>query len=533
MNLNVQSLIAPMIEVHKSLENQTLKWRLEQLDALLLMIDENEEDFKDAIYQDLRKDKTEFEYCEILCVREEIRMFKKHLKHWMKPKQVPSVGALAPCFCEVRSVPLSEPGCLVIAPFNYPFSLSLLPAIGAIGSGNPCILKPSELVPTLSSLFAKLVPKYFAQGVFQVVEGGAAETTELMNHHWGMCFFTGSERVGKIIQEKAARTLTPTILELGGKAPVIIAEDCPDAMDVVCNRVMGSKLMNCGQTCISPDYILCHESKIESFREEVVKAIERLFGKNPQRSELGRIVTEKHAQRLIGMIKECEREGEVIYGGTKSDKEDKSSHLLDKKYVPPTLVLDPPITCKVMQEEIFGPILPIFPYETDEDAINFINQRGCSPLALYVFTKSNHRYEKFVSRCPSGAASRNDALVHFIIPEFPFGGIGNSGIGTYRGKQSFEVFSHKKTSLYHPCHPAFEYFGIRYHPHGNGNKSKILLSLLKYLPHIPVLPRKMIAFGVATGAFALSKRNLKNQMLLFSAHVLEAMASYLRKNCSE
>ncbi len=198
MKLDVSSCIAPMVEVHESLANQTLKWRLEQLNKLLLMIDENEEAFKDAVYQDLRKDKTEFEYCEILCVRQEIRMFQKELKHWMKPKQVPSVTALAPCFSEVRSVPLSKPGCLVIAPFNYPFCLSLLPVIGAIGAGNPCLLKPSELVPTLSSLFAVLVPRYFDQGVFQVVEGGVAETTELMKHHWGMCLFTGSERVGKV-----------------------------------------------------------------------------------------------------------------------------------------------------------------------------------------------------------------------------------------------------------------------------------------------------------------------------------------------
>ncbi len=221
---------------------------------------------------------------------------------------------------------------------------------------------------------------------------------------------------------------------------------------------VGSKLMNCGQTCISPDYVLCHESKIGSFREEAGKAIERLYGKDPQQSELGRIVTKAHTERLIDMIKEVE--GRVIFGGTKSI-DNESRAFLDKKYVPPTLVLDPPLESKLMQEEIFGPILPIYTYQTDDEAIKFINQMRGTPLALYVFTKSKSRYETYVARCPSGSSSRNDALVHFIIPQFPFGGIGTSGIGVYRGKYSFDNFSQKKSIMYHVCHPAFEYFGVR------------------------------------------------------------------------
>lgn len=455
----IEEVIAPLAATYKSGVNQTLKWRLHQLNSLLLMINEREEEFIEAMQKDLHKERTESKYSEIILVKHEIKKFKRELKGWMEPTLVSYPGAIAPSSCEVRSVPLSGPACLVIAPFNYPFCLSLLAAVGAFGGGNPCVLKPSELCPTVSGLFAKLVPRYFEKGAFQIVEGGIEETTVLMQQHWGMVHFTGSVRVGKIIQSLAAKTLSPTVLELGGKSPTIIAEDCPDDMVVVCNRIMAGKLMNCGQTCVAPDFVLCHRSKLQSFCKEAASSIERLFGKDAKgsSSELPRIVHETHTQRLIDLIVDIEKEdaAKVIYGGSRTCD-------VTQKYVAPTLVVDLSRDSKLLKEEIFGPILPIIPYDNDDEAIDTILEVDGTPLALYVFTKSKERYEKFMSRIPSGSSMRNETILQFIMADFPFGGIGTSGIGSYRGKASFDTFTHKRTSLYHPCHSFFEYGGLRY-----------------------------------------------------------------------
>jgi NAD-dependent aldehyde dehydrogenases len=458
MTLNISDLIAPMEATHRSGINQTLKWRLQQLDTLMLMITEHEGDFVDALFKDLHKERTESIYCELLLVKHEIQRFQRELKNWMKPQKVSYPGALFPAFCEVHSVPLSEPGCLIIAPFNYPVCISLLPIIGAFGGGNPCVLKPSELCPAVSSLFSKLVPKYFEKGALQVVEGGVEETTKLLEQHWGLIHFTGSERVGRIVQEMAAKTLSPTILELGGKTPTIIAHDCPDDMAVVCNRILAGKLMNCGQTCVAPDFVICHKSKLETFCTEAISAIERLFGKDPEHSlsELPRIVSESHTKRQLNLIQEIEKQdsSKVLYGGTMKCNP-------QQRLITPTLVLDPSMDSQMMKEEIFGPILPIIPFETDEEAIQLINNMHGTPLALYVFTKSQKRYETYMSKIPSGSVMRNETLLQFIIPDFPFGGLGTSGIGSYQGKASFDAFTHKRSSLYHPCHAAFEYGGLR------------------------------------------------------------------------
>jgi len=459
MAMNMEGLIAPMVATQKSGTNQTLQWRLRQLNSLLLMINERQEDFVDALHQDLGKERTECMYSEINLVKNEIKQFQRELKGWMKPTPSRYPCAIVPSVCKVHSFPLSGPGCLILAPFNYPFCLSLLAVVGAFGGGNPCILKPSELCPSVSALFAKLVPKYFEKGAFQVVEGGAEETTMLMAQHWGLVHFTGSERVGRIIQSLAAKTLSPTLLELGGKSPTIIAEDCPDNMTVVCNRVMAGKLMNCGQTCIAPDFVLCHRSKVTSFCKEAAASIDRLFGKDQTHSssELPRIVQQIHAQRHIELIEEIENTNaeKIIYGGSKMCD-------VKTKFIAPTLVLDPSKESRLMKEEIFGPILPIVIYDSDDEAIDFINDMRGTPLALYIFTKSQQRYDHLMSRIPSGSIMRNETILQFIVPDFPFGGLWTSGIGNYKGKASFDAFTHKRPSLYHPCHSAFEHGGLRY-----------------------------------------------------------------------
>lgn len=478
-NLNVEALIEPMIQTYKSGENQTLKWRKDQLKLISRMLNENEERWIEAIYADLRKERSEAMYSEILLVENEIKMMLKHLPRWMKDEHVPSLLPAVPSFCKVQSVPLLEPGCLIISPFNYPINLSLLPVVGAFAGGNPCVLKPSELCPTVSALFSELVPKYFDKGVFQVVEGGVEEVTKLIHQRWGKIVFTGSPRVGKIVQTAAASTLTPTLLELGGKSPVIIPEDCPDDMRVVCQRLISTKLINMGQTCVAPDYVMIHRSKVIEFCKEAELALERLYGKDRQHSELSRIVNEAHTNRLIGMIQDAEQLGaKILMGGPRFDVHD--------KFIDLTLVLDPPLESRIMKEEIFGPILPILTFDNDEEVIQHINKSGETPLALYCFTKSSKRYEKFCSKCPAGMVMRNDCMLHQLVPDFPFNGLGTSGIGAYTGKYSFDTFTHKRPSMYHILHNAFEHANLRYHPHGK-IKGPILCAVIRYLPNIPIL----------------------------------------------
>jgi len=491
----------------------------------MLMIIECQEDFIVALYQDLHKERTEALYSELCLVKNEIIKFKKELKSWMAREQVSTPAVLSPSFCEILSVPLSSPACLIIGPFNYPVLIPLLVLVGALGGGNPAVLKPSEMCKNVSATFSRLIPKYFEKGAVQVVEGGAEETSELMKYNWGMVHFTGSERVGKIIQTNAAKTLSPTILELGGKSPAIVAEDCPEDIDTVCNRIVSGKLMNCGQTCVAPDYILCHESKISLLSKNIIMAIERLYGTDQKDSELPRIVDENNAKRLVAMIAEVENEKnsstKILYGGSVACS-------VKEKYIVPTVILNPPPGSRVMIEEIFGPILPIAVYRTDEEAISFSQKICRTPLTMYVFTKSKQRYEKYMARIPSGSAMRNDTLLQFAIPDFPFGGIGTSGIGKYQGKASFDAFTHKKTSQYHPCLSLLDAYGLRYHPHGGG-RGKIFLAALKYSPNIPVLSLSMKILLLTSILILVGPKIV----VISIAQALEIVASLLRSYSSD
>jgi acyl-CoA reductase-like NAD-dependent aldehyde dehydrogenase len=519
--LNIEALIDPMIQTYRTGENQTLQWRRDQLKSVSRMLNENEERWIEAIYIDLRKERTETMYSEILVVENEIKMMLKYLHTWMKDEHVSSLIPTFPSFCKVQSVPLLEPGCLIISPFNYPINLSLLPVVGALAGGNPCVLKPSELCPTVAALFTELVPKYFDKGVVQVVEGSVDEVTKLIHQKWGKIVFTGSPRVGKIVQTAAASTLTPTLLELGGKSPVIIPEDCPNDMKVLCQRLISTKMINMGQTCVAPDYVMIHRSKVVDFCKEAELALERLYGKDRQHSELSRIVNEAHTKRLIGMIKEAEQHGaKILMGGPTFD--------VDDKFIDLTMVLDPPLESSIMKEEIFGPILPIVTFDYDEEVIQHINKSGETPLALYCFTKSSKRYEKFCSKCPAGMAMRNDCMLHQLIPDFPFTGLGTSGIGAYTGKYSFDAFTHKRPTMYHILHKAFEHANFRYHPHGKV-KGHVLCGVIRYLPNVPVLSLRTKLCLMSGLALAIhshwSVRKSANDL----ADMLEYLARTLRK----
>jgi len=398
---------------------------------------------------------------------------------------------------------------------------------GSLAAGNPVVLKPSEMAPSVSSLLTKLVPQYFDSSVFAIFEGGVPETTELLRHPWGLVFFTGSTRVGKVVSAQAAQTLTPVILELGGKSPTVLTKDCPD-MRVVADRIAWGKTVNGGQTCVAPDYVLCHRDVLSQFIDEIKQSLVRMYGIDAQKSNLTRVINEDSAKRIIRCIREIEvggeSKGKIIHGG--SDLCDASSC-----FVSPTIILEPSLDTELMKEEIFGPVLPIVPVSTDEEAIEFIakQQRGMTPLALYVFTRSSSVFEKIAASCPSATLVRNDVIVQFGTTSLPIGGLGTSGCGNYHGKHSIESFSHQRATIYKPAHAAFEYGGVRYAPYDDwgGLKGKLFVTLTK-LPKIPVLHSHwigtalLLAFvnALASAIFPAEMNEMKQNAIAFIAKML-------------
>lgn len=365
---DISSVREAMKQTHLSRENQTLKWRLRALDTLHLMIENHKPEICAALQSDLGKLPTDSFISEICLVLNEIQIFRKKLKSWMKPQQVSSPSYAIPMKCEVRSVPLLSPGVLVISPFNYPFLMSLLPVVGALGGGNPVVLKPSEYCKNTAQLLETLIHRYFDEGVMRVIQGGPEVTTDLLKQSWGTVFFTGSERVGKIVAKACAETLTPTILELGGKSPVFVDSTVTHSqLKIMAKRILWGKTLNVGQTCVAPDYVICSESILECLVDCLKEAAKELFGDNVFESEIGRIVTKDHAKRLVKMIDEVESADSkcIVLGGVQECK-------AEDRFVTPTIVVNPPRDSQMLKEEIFGPILPIISLPNEEEAIQFI-----------------------------------------------------------------------------------------------------------------------------------------------------------------
>lgn len=478
----MESYRRSMRATHDSLENQTLSWRMKQMHTMEQMLVDHEKGLLDALYEDLQKDPTESFMAEILGLRIELKHAKKNLPKWLTPKKKAGPMALAPCSVQVRYMPLCSPACLVIAPFNYPVLLSLLPVIGALAGGNPVVLKVSELCPAVGTLLEHLVSSYFDEGVFRVMNGGVQTVTSLLKLPWGLTFFTGSERVGRIVSEASAKTLTPVALELGGKSPLYFDKGFyGNELKIAADRIMWGKTMNGGQTCIAPDYVLCHESQVEEFTAQCVKSLNMMFGEDMMKSGLTKMVTIEHTMRLIKGLEEIEHldGSKIIFGGSNM------CSVKDKFIMPTILLLDTlNYPCDLLQNEIFGPILPIVAVKSDDEAIEIINNKMGTPLALYSFTKSKTCYEKMISHCPAANYARNDVLLFFIV-DAPFGGKGSSGSGVYKGKGSFRLFTKPTVSCYHPCGQAFEAAGLRYHPY-DGFKKKIGFLLVYLPPFAPV-----------------------------------------------
>lgn len=400
---NLDALRATMQSVHDSGANLSLAWRLQQLKTLRGALLEFWDDFLDSLQDDLGKHKVESVMGELNIVLYEVDLAIRQVRKWMKPDRVAGPMALLPASYRIEKRPLLGPACLIIGPFNYPAQLTMLPLIGALAAGNPVVLKPSELAPKTSAVLEKALHKHFDASVVRVLNGGVPLTTELLKLPWGKIFFTGSERVGRIVALAAAQTLTPVVLELGGKSPVIIDETAPWDIQTVANRIVWGKFFNVGQTCVAPDYVLVHESKVEKLLESLVRTTEWQYGTNHRESELGRIVSETHALRLQKMIQEVEQceETRMIVG--KSIDCDPSD-----RYVCPTIIFNPPLKARLWGEEVFGPILPIRPFQTHQEAVDFVRSRAGTPLAAYVFTRYENVLQEYMRDIRTGAVFRND-----------------------------------------------------------------------------------------------------------------------------
>ena len=410
-----------------------ISWRLQQLDGLMRFIEQRQPEILAALRADLGKPELEALAAEVTFVKNDIAHTKKHLRAWTKPKKVSTPWKIQPAQGMIQREPLGV--VLIISPWNYPFQLLLAPLVGAIAAGNCALLKPSEVAPATAALIARWIPRYLDETAIKVVEGGVPETTEILAQRFDHIFYTGNGTVGRIVMTAAAKHLTPVTLELGGKSPCIV--DRTADLDVTAKRIVWGKFFNAGQTCVAPDYVLVESSVHDALLEKLASTIRRFFGDDPQRSEdYARIVNERHHARLVRLLDD----GEVVVGGR---------HDVTDRYIAPTVLKNVSVDSPVMSDEIFGPILPVLAVPNVDAAIRFVRERP-KPLALYVFSSSKANQTQVLERTSSGGAVVNHVVWHLAVPDLPFGGVGESGMGAYHGHFGFETFSHAKAILHKP-----------------------------------------------------------------------------------
>ena len=413
-----------------------LSWRLSQLDALEHFLMERDQDIEDALRADLRKPPTEAFTSEAGIALSELRLTRKKLASWMKPERVRTSKIAMPGRSYIYREPLGVT--LIIGAWNYPLHLVLVPLIGAIAAGNCAVLKPSEVAPNVSALIAKWIPKYLDRKAVQVVEGGVPETTALLQEKWDHIFYTGNGTVGRIVMAAAARHLTPVTLELGGKSPCIVDESA--ALNMAAQRIVFGKFFNAGQTCVAPDYVLVHDHVHDALVNRMSSAIREFYGDDPKQSpDFARIVNERHHARLTRLLDDAD----VVTGGETD---------LSDRYIAPTIIKNVKEDDAVMQEEIFGPILPVISVPSVDSAIAFVNRRP-KPLALYLFGRDKDVHDRVLAGTSAGGTTINHIWLHLGVDQLPFGGVGESGMGAYHGRLSFETFSHHRAVLKKPLLP--------------------------------------------------------------------------------
>ncbi|WP_138754619.1 aldehyde dehydrogenase [Paenibacillus sinopodophylli] len=413
-------------------QTKDLQYRLQQLELLKKAIIRHEKDIVEALFHDLHKSELETYMTEILIAKTSITHTMKQLKKWIKPKKVKTPLYLFPASSQIVMEPYGT--VLIIGPFNYPFQLVIEPLIGAIAAGNCAIVKPSENTPRIAALINQIISETFDPAYIKVVEGERETTSLLIHAPVDYIFFTGSIGVGKIVMEAASKRLVPVTLELGGKSPVIV--DSTANLDLAAKRIIWGKCLNTGQTCISPDYVLAHESIKEPLLMKMKEAITAFYGSDIQNNyDYGRIVNRGQFDRLASILEKDQTS--IVFGG-RTDAAD--------LFIEPTLLDGAAWESAAMSDEIFGPILPILTYSHIDEAVRAINARP-KPLSLYLFTESKPLEHEVLNRISFGGGCINDTIMHVSNPNLPFGGVGTSGVGAYHGKHSFDLFSHRKSIL--------------------------------------------------------------------------------------
>jgi len=434
----IQELFLRQQKNARVIRNTTVKERIAKLDKLKAKILATRKELHEAVYKDFRKSPTEVDLGETLNVLSSISHTKKHLKKWMKPKKVPTplnlIGTKSFIQYEAKGT------VLIISPWNYPFNLAIDPLVYAIAAGNTAIIKPSEITPHTSTFIKQMISKIFDEAEVAIVEGNAQVAQSLLKKPFDHIFFTGSPALGKVIMKAAAENLTSVTLELGGKSPTIIDESAN--LKDAAYKVAYGKYLNCGQTCIAPDYVMVYEKVKEKFIKELKAVLKEFYAreeKDIQKSkDLPRIVNSRHFNRIKNLLDDAIKKGANIVEGGKTDAED--------NYIAPTLLTEVNDEMEIMQEEIFGPLLPILSYKSLGEAVEYINTKP-KPLALYIFEKNKQNRNFILKNTTAGGTSINETLIHIANPDLPFGGVNNSGIGKTHGLHGFIAFSNERAVL--------------------------------------------------------------------------------------
>jgi len=454
--MNASEIITLQRGFFHSSKTKSVKFRLEQLKLFRKILKENESLLYEAIDKDFGKSKYETYITELSLIYHEINLAIRKVRKWSRPKYVWTNLANFPG--KSRIIPEPFGTTLVIGAWNYPFQLTLVPAVSALAAGNTVIVKPSELAAHTSAVMTQLINENFDPRLLYVKEGGIKETTDLLNQRFDKIFFTGSTAIGRVVMQAAANHVTPVTLELGGKSPVFVLPDA--SLKMTAKRIAWGKFLNAGQTCVAPDYVLVHSDIKKKFLKELKEQIEQIHGIDPMGKETYvRIINKRHFDRLNDLI----HKDKIYYGG-ETDEE----HL----YISPTILDNISFDDRVMEDEIFGPILPVIEFNNLDEIIKKVNTRP-NPLALYVFTKKRKLKEKLIKEISFGGGTINDTILHLSNSKLPFGGKGFSGTGDYHGKAGFDTFSHKKSILYKGLW--FEPF-LKYKPY-----NKFKLKLLKWI----------------------------------------------------
>ena len=407
-----------------------IAWRLEQLAGLQRMLATCQEEILEALHQDVGKPHLEGFTAEVAYLQGDIEYLRRNLKAWTTPEKVATPLINQPGSSKIVAEPLGV--VLIIAPWNYPLSLALQPLAAALAAGNCAVVKPSEVAAATSELIARRLPEFVDPTCVEVVEGGVAETTDLLDQRWDHIFYTGNGQVGRIVMTAAAKHLTPVTLELGGKSPCLVARDAN--LEVAARRIAFGKFFNAGQTCVAPDYLLVHHQVHDELLDRLCSSIRSFWGHDPRHSsDYGRIINQRHHDRLTPLLSS----GQLVIGG---------EHDRDDRYIAPTIIKDVDPEGPVMADEIFGPILPVLRIDDIDEAIRFVNARP-KPLALYVFSESREVQQRVIERTSAGGMTVNHTWMHLGVHGLPFGGVGESGMGSYHGKASFDCFSHRKSVL--------------------------------------------------------------------------------------